>query len=74
MPSSSSSWRHEGRRCGGSQGCRRHAALDGDTELARTTPIININKLVLWWTESWSSQDDTTDVYLIKTESATRSP
>ena len=38
------------------------------------TPIINIIKPVLWWTEAWSSRDDTTDVFLIKTRPTNRSP
>ena len=41
-------------------------------ELARTTFIVNIIKLVPRWTEARSSRDDTTNLYLIKTEPATR--
>ena len=48
--------------------------VDGDTELARTTSIVNIIKLVSRWMEAWSSLHDTTDVYLIKMEPATWSP
>ena len=48
--------------------------MDGDTELARTTSIVNIIKLVPRRTEAWSSRDDATNVYLIKTEPATRNP
>ena len=53
-----------------SQSCRkvwRHGALQDDA-------IIKIIKPVPRWTEAWSSRDDTTDVYLIKTDPVTRSP
>ena len=46
---------------------------DEDMELARMTSIINIIKLVSRRTEAWNSRDDTTDVYLVKMEPATRS-
>ena len=39
--------------------------MDGDTELAKTTPIINIIKPVPPWMEAWRLRDDTTDVYLM---------
>lgn len=51
----------------------RLVAEDGDMGLIRTMSIINIIKLLPRRTDTWSSRDDTTDVYLIKTEPATRS-